>query len=118
MANPQSTNPSRQSLARRRGLTKNQLAVAIGVKRQSMTAYESGAFSPRPRCLQKLARVLRFPEAFFVGADLEEPSPETATFCAATKTVTERWAVPPWRLSCTNGLRPASRSRCVDNRQT
>lgn len=86
MADPPSISPSRLDLARRRrGLSKKQLAIAMGVERQSVTAYGSGAFNPRPTSLKKIARILKFPEPFFLGAEVEEPALEAATFSAITK---------------------------------
>jgi Zn-dependent peptidase ImmA (M78 family)/DNA-binding XRE family transcriptional regulator len=79
-------NPSRLTWARkRRGLTKTRFAAAIGVEPRSMTAYEAGEFAPEPDRLQKIARILKFPEAFFFGDDLEEPALDTASFRSMSK---------------------------------
>jgi len=79
-------NPSRLTFARkRRGLTKTRLAKAVGVEPRSITAYESGEFCPDTSNLQRLASLLRFPLTFFYGDDLEELSPDSASFRALTK---------------------------------
>lgn len=79
-------NPSRLKLARkRRGLTKTKLATAVGVELRSISAYEKGEFSPEDGRLADLATVLRFPESFFFGDDLDEPTPDIASFRALSK---------------------------------
>jgi Zn-dependent peptidase ImmA (M78 family)/DNA-binding XRE family transcriptional regulator len=79
-------NPSRLSLARkRRGLTMKALAVAVGVEPRSISAYEKGEFGPDTERLQKLSAVLRFPVPFFFGDDLDEPTPDIASFRALSK---------------------------------
>jgi Zn-dependent peptidase ImmA (M78 family) len=50
------------------------------VEPRSITAYESGEFSPDEVRLQALARALRFPSSFFSGDDLDEPLPDAASF--------------------------------------
>ena len=79
-------NPTRLTLARkRRGHTKSSLAVKLGVDLRAVYAYESGEYPPAEDTLRKIQLVLDFPEAFFSGDDLEEPSPDTASFRAMTK---------------------------------
>lgn len=79
-------NPSRLTLARRRrSFNKTKLAQLIGVEPRSITAYESGEFAPDADRVTKLAQVLRFPEAFFFGEDVEELTPDVASFRALTK---------------------------------
>jgi Zn-dependent peptidase ImmA (M78 family)/DNA-binding XRE family transcriptional regulator len=79
-------NPSRLTLARkRRGLTMTRLAAAIGVEPRSISAYEKGEFGPDDDRLVKLSKVLRFPEQFFFGDDLDEPTPDIASFRALSK---------------------------------
>jgi len=79
-------NPARLTLARkRRGLTMTKLAAAIGVEPRSVSAYEKGEFSPDANRLIKLAHALRFPVAFFSGDDLDEPTPDIASFRALSK---------------------------------
>lgn len=79
-------NPSRLTLARkRRGLTMTKLAAAVGVEPRSISAYEKGEFGPDDHRLAKLSSVLGFPEAFFFGDDLDEPTPDIASFRALSK---------------------------------
>jgi len=86
MTGDEAFNPSRLTLARRRrGLTMTRLAELIGVEPRSISAYEKGEFSPDPDKREQFARVLRFPVRFFCGDDLEELSPDTASFRALSK---------------------------------
>jgi Zn-dependent peptidase ImmA (M78 family)/DNA-binding XRE family transcriptional regulator len=79
-------NPSRLTLARkRRGLTMKKLATSVGVAARSISAYEKGEFGPDADSLKKLAAALRFPEAFFFGDDLDQPTPDIASFRALSK---------------------------------
>lgn len=79
-------NPSRLTLARkRRGLTMTKLAALIGVEPRSVSAYEKGEFGPDDDRLANLALALRFPQAFFFGDDLDEPTPDIASFRALSK---------------------------------
>lgn len=73
--------PSRLRVARkRRGLNKTRLADAIGVELRTVTGYERGDYEPSLETLQRIAAVLAFPEGFFRGGVLHEPSPHTASF--------------------------------------
>lgn len=87
-----SVNPSRLELARRRrGVSMRQLAELIGVEPRTISAYEKGEFSPSPETLKRLAVKLRFPEAFFYGADLEMPRTRVVSFRALSRmTAAER----------------------------
>jgi len=77
---------SRLSLARkRRGLTKTELAKLAGVSVRSITGWESDQHEPLPETVDELARVLDFPVGFFEGPDLEELTPDTASFRALSK---------------------------------
>ncbi|MGP0592344.1 helix-turn-helix domain-containing protein [Nitrospira sp. T9] len=79
-------NPSRLTLARkRRGLTLTRLAAMIGVEQRSMSAYERGEFKPDTEKLEHLGKALRFPVNYFFGDDLEELSPDSASFRALSK---------------------------------
>ncbi len=79
-------NPSRLALARkRRGLTMKKLAENIGVEPRSISAYEKGEFGPDSERLTAIAKTLQFPETFFAGDDLDEPTPDIASFRALSK---------------------------------
>jgi Zn-dependent peptidase ImmA (M78 family)/DNA-binding XRE family transcriptional regulator len=79
-------NPSRLTLARkRRGLTMIRLAEMIGVEPRSISGYENGEFSPDADKREQLAKALRFPVSFFAGDDLEQLSPDIASFRALSK---------------------------------
>lgn len=74
-------NPSRLRLARRRrGMTMTRLAAAIGVKSRSVHAYEQGEFCPDEANIARLEEALGFPREFFSGPDLDEPTPDIASF--------------------------------------
>lgn len=79
-------NPTRLTLARkRRGITKTRLADAIRVDPRSVSGYENGEFNPDEAKLHEIADVLRFPADFFVGDDIEQPTPDSASFRAMSK---------------------------------
>src|SRR5207245_4818325 len=83
---PEAFTPSRLTLARkRRRLTMTRLAEAIGVEPRSVSAYEKGEFSPDAEKREQLATVLRFPVSFFSGDDLDELSPDSASFRALSR---------------------------------
>lgn len=74
-------NPSRLTLARkRRGMSKTLLAKAVGVDLRSISAFEDAEYTPASHTLEALACALRFPANFFLGSDVDVPSPETASF--------------------------------------
>jgi Zn-dependent peptidase ImmA (M78 family)/DNA-binding XRE family transcriptional regulator len=79
-------NPSRLTWARRRrGMTKTRLAAAVGVDLRSVSAYETGEFSPDGERLERIGRALKFPDGFFFGDDLEQPALDTASFRSLSK---------------------------------
>jgi Zn-dependent peptidase ImmA (M78 family)/DNA-binding XRE family transcriptional regulator len=79
-------NPHRLTLAReRRGLLKGELAKIIDIDLRSIVAFEAGEFCPAPETIQRLAKALRFPAAFFYGDDLEKPLPDVASFRSLSK---------------------------------
>lgn len=61
------------------------LAGLIGVESRSISAYENGEFGPDNDKLTNLALALHFPEKFFFGDDLDEPTPDIASFRALSK---------------------------------
>jgi Zn-dependent peptidase ImmA (M78 family)/DNA-binding XRE family transcriptional regulator len=79
-------NPSRLTFGRTlRRLTMARLAKLIGVEQRSISAYERGEFKPDEENLARLAKQLRFPLEFFYGDDLEQLSPNIASFRSMSK---------------------------------
>lgn len=79
-------NCTRFALARkRRGMTKRTLAERVGVTERSVSAYESGATCPEQDTVGKIAQALAFPQAFFFADDVDELTPDVASFRAMTK---------------------------------
>ena len=66
-------------------MTKTRLAAAIGVDLRSVSAYETGEFSPDQERLGQIVRALKFPQGFFFGDDLEQPALDTASFRSLSK---------------------------------
>ena len=86
MSNVERFNPARLTFARKhRGLTKTKLASMIGVEMRSVSGYENGEYNPDGDKLQEIAKTLKFPLDFFSGDDLEELSPDSASFRALSK---------------------------------
>ncbi|MDD5579179.1 MAG: ImmA/IrrE family metallo-endopeptidase [Methylobacter sp.] len=85
-------NASRFALARkRRGITKKALAQIIAVSEKSVTAYEKGTQAPEQQILYRIAAALNFPSGFFLADDIEELTPDLASFRALAKmTVSQR----------------------------
>ena len=79
--------PSRLTFARkRRGLTKTDLAKAVGVTQQAISDFENNRYIPADETLLKLSITLDFPLAFFSQQEeLMCPSTHTASFRALTK---------------------------------
>jgi len=62
------------------------LAARLGIDRKSVNAYESGKHAPvKDDGMAKLAAVLDFPESFFFGDDLDEPSLDSGSFRSMSK---------------------------------
>lgn len=61
-------------------MTKKQLAEAVRLDQRTLIRYEVGEVSPPEDSLRELAAVLRFPEAFFNGPDVDETPEEAASF--------------------------------------
>ena len=79
-------NPRRLSLAReRRGFTKTELARRLKVSTRTVTAWESGEFTPSATVLRRLSGVLDFPVEFFAGEHLETIATDTVSFRSMTK---------------------------------
>ena len=68
-------NPARIEFARiRRRWTKTKLAEELGVQSRTIQGYEAGEYEPEPERLERMAKLLKFPVAFFSGADLPKIS--------------------------------------------
>lgn len=79
-------NSRRLDLARRRrALTQSELADRVGIDRRTLFGYDAGEWLPSDKALERIAAELDFSPAFFFGEDLDEPSPDTASFRAMTK---------------------------------
>src|SRR3954454_1974093 len=76
-------NSLRLDIARkRRGLTKVKLASEAGISTRILNDYEKGDTQPTAATVERLARVLRFPEKFFYLPDVEAPAVEAVSFRA------------------------------------
>ena len=74
-------NPARLVLARlRRKLTKKELAERARLSHKTIIRYESSGTEPTAENLAVLARVLGFPESFFLGTDVDEVPAEAVSF--------------------------------------
>jgi Zn-dependent peptidase ImmA (M78 family)/DNA-binding XRE family transcriptional regulator len=77
---------SRLTLARkRRGMTLVRLSELAGVSTRTLSAYENNQGQPSPETLSRLADVLGFPESFFSAEELDELTPDAASFRALSK---------------------------------
>jgi len=59
---------------------KTTLAAAIRVTPKMILRYESGETIPPDEVIERMARVLDFPVPFFLGADIDEPRRDNASF--------------------------------------
>jgi Zn-dependent peptidase ImmA (M78 family)/DNA-binding XRE family transcriptional regulator len=79
-------NSTRFALARkRRGIKKKVLAQLIGVSEKSVIGYEKGIQEPEKETLNRIASALNFPARFFLADDIDELTPNIASFRALTK---------------------------------
>lgn len=80
-------NPKQITFARvRRRLTKAQLSKEIGVTSRSLQNYESGTSTPDSGVLNKISKVLNFPEQFFyIDEDMPEVSGHAVSFRKLSK---------------------------------
>jgi Zn-dependent peptidase ImmA (M78 family)/DNA-binding XRE family transcriptional regulator len=79
-------NHSRLTIARKRnGLTMTALATALQKSPRTISAYEAGKLEPQPEVLERIARTLGFPVAFFSGEDLDTPLATAVSFRALSK---------------------------------
>ncbi|CAM3296568.1 XRE family transcriptional regulator [Pseudomonas floridensis] len=80
-------NPKQITFARvRRRITKAQLAKELGITSRSLQNYESGASSPEPAALEKIAKLLNFPQQFFfIDEDMPELKEHSVSFRKLSK---------------------------------
>jgi Zn-dependent peptidase ImmA (M78 family) len=82
---PKVFNPSRLEIARkRRGLTHAALAKALKIQPRSITGWKAG-ITPNRSTVQGMVEVLRFPESFFFGPDMEIPPEDGVSFRSLTR---------------------------------
>ena len=85
------------------GLTQTGAARCLGIRPQSVQAWESGVSAPRARRLTELAQILEVPEAFFFGSSDQEGISPTMDFPQSYgKRVT--WAKKSLRWPVRNSL--------------
>ncbi len=78
-------NPDRLIIARmRRRLTKKELAAAISVTPATITRLEQGQNDPERQTVEALVEVLKFPEDFFCGDDIDPIHKDAASFRSLT----------------------------------
>lgn len=83
-------NSNRLRLARkRRRLTGVELAAKAGLTAVTLSRLERTKNEPTPETIQALASALKFPEAFFTGADIDEVPADAASF-RSLKSMTSR----------------------------
>jgi Zn-dependent peptidase ImmA (M78 family)/DNA-binding XRE family transcriptional regulator len=74
-------NPKLLTIARkRRRLTGEGLARAIGVAPLTISRIENGKNDPSPETVDAIVGVLKFPKKFFYGPDIESPPQESVSF--------------------------------------
>ena len=80
-------NPSQITFARvRRRLTKAQLAKDLNITSRSIQNYETGTSTPDPEILEKMAKLLNFPQQFFF---IEEMMPTIAEHAASFRSLSK-----------------------------
>src|ERR1700691_5812385 len=79
-------NKKRLTVARQRAsLTKTELARKIGVEPRAVSGFEAGQYPPSEETLERLARILKYPSAFFVADDIDIPDVEGVSFRSLTR---------------------------------
>lgn len=80
-------NPSQITFARvRRRWSKAQLAKELGVSSRSIQNYETGASAPEPETIEKIAKLLNFPQQFFF---IEERMPTIGEHAASFRSLSK-----------------------------
>jgi Zn-dependent peptidase ImmA (M78 family)/DNA-binding XRE family transcriptional regulator len=84
-------NGTRLTVARqRRLLTKKELATKIGVEPRAITGYEAGEYLPSDENIDVISRILRYPNEFFFGEDLDIPDESGVSFRSMSKMSAKR----------------------------
>src|SRR5579872_6894437 len=79
-------NKTRLMVARQRAsMTKTELAKRIGVEPRAVSGYEAGQYTPCEETIDCIARVLRYPKAFFYADDVDVPNAEGVSFRSMTR---------------------------------
>ena len=80
-------NPKQITFARvRRRITKTQLAKELDITSRSLQNYETGATNPDPATLEKIAKLLNFPQQFFfIDEDMPELREHSVSFRKLSK---------------------------------
>ena len=79
-------NGVRLTIARqRRSLTKKELAERIGLEPRSISGFEAGQYTPTDENVDRIARVLYFPNDFFLGDEIDVPSETGVSFRSMSK---------------------------------
>lgn len=68
-----------KDIRKEKGLTQDDLAVAVGVKRAVISKYENGSISPSLDMLEKIAEALNVPVGSFLSPELSRNLTETVT---------------------------------------
>src|SRR4051812_13867579 len=78
-------NAARLTIARqRRKLTKKALAETLRVDQKTVIRWEDGEAQPTDENIFALSKELDFPQGFFHGGDVDQPSPDAVSFRALT----------------------------------
>lgn len=72
------------------GLNQTELAVAVNVSRQAISAYEQGDKAPEPATMRAIAEVLQQPIGYFTGASPESFGPFSTNFFRKTGADTKK----------------------------
>jgi Zn-dependent peptidase ImmA (M78 family)/DNA-binding XRE family transcriptional regulator len=79
-------NKKRLTVARQRAsLTKTELARKIGVEPRAVSGFEAGQYPPSDETVERLARALKYPSAFFIADDIDIPDVDGVSFRSLTR---------------------------------
>jgi Zn-dependent peptidase ImmA (M78 family)/DNA-binding XRE family transcriptional regulator len=76
----------RLTVARQRAsLTKAELARKVGVEPRAVSGFEAGQYAPSDDTLERLARALKYPPAFFMADEIDIPDVDGVSFRSLTR---------------------------------